>query len=138
MARAKRGSSNAKAERTLLASLSDALSKDEIRRVLACALLTLKDTSGTDALVERLGGETGATLRAVLGREGRGGARRAPRPASPGGAKVLEEWNQAWSDWQACVEASGDESGTRSASSTERSARCSARSAPRGIPGRRS
>jgi hypothetical protein len=94
-------------EGALLELLAHGLSEDEIRRVVACALLAL-DEGGRDRLVARLGGETGETLRRLLGSHGRSGAKARP---SPGGAKISQEWAKAWSDWEACVAESGDEDG---------------------------
>ncbi len=94
-------------EGALLELLAHGLSENEIRRVVACALLAL-DEGGRDRLVARLGRETGDTLRTLLGAHGRSGAKARP---SPGGAKIRQEWEKAWSDWEACVAESGDEDG---------------------------
>ena len=53
-------------EGALLALLTHGLSEDEIRRVVACALLAL-DERGRDRLVATLGRETGGTLHRLLG-----------------------------------------------------------------------
>jgi len=94
-------------ERALLELLSHGLSEDEIQRVLACALLAL-DERGRDRLLVRLGEGTGGTLRRLLASRGR--SRTTAQP-SPGGAKVREEWEKAWDEWEACVAESGDEDG---------------------------
>lgn len=94
-------------EGALLELLAHGLSEDEIRRVVACALLTL-DEGSRDRFVARLGGETGEPLRGLLGSHGRSGAKARP---SPGGAKIRQEWEKAWSDWEACVAESEDEDG---------------------------
>jgi len=94
-------------EKAMLDLLAHGLSEDEIRRVLACALLTL-DERGRDRLVARLGNETGETLRKLLGSHGQSGT--AARP-SPGAAKIRQEWESAWSEWESCVLESGDEHG---------------------------
>jgi len=104
------GARGAKKERDLLARLSGSLSDEEMRRVLACGLLALQGKGAIEDLAERLGGDTGATLRAALAAAG-GGTRGPPRPPVPGSAKVLQEWERAWDDWDACVGASGDEDG---------------------------
>ena len=94
-------------ERALLELLSHGLSAEEIQRVLACALIAL-DERGRDRLLARLGEETGGTLRRLLASHGRSGAKARP---SPGGAKIRQEWEKAWGDWEACVAESGDEDG---------------------------
>lgn len=94
-------------ERALLERLSHGLSEDEIQRVLACALLAL-DERGRDRLFGRLGAETGATLRRLL--VSRATSRTKALP-SPGSAKIREEWDKAWSEWEAYVAESGDEDG---------------------------
>jgi len=94
-------------ERALLELLSHGLSEDEIRRVLVCALLAL-DERGRDRLLARLGEETGGTLRRLLA--SRRWSRTKAQP-SPGSAKVREEWEKAWDEWEACAAESGDEDG---------------------------
>ena len=94
-------------ERALLELLTQGLSEDEIQRVVACALLAL-DERGRDRLVARLGTETGGTLRRLLSSHGRRGTKARP---SPGGAKIREEWEKAWGEWDACVAEAGDEHG---------------------------
>ena len=94
-------------ERALLELLSHGLSEEEIQRVLACALLAL-DERGHDRLLAQLGEETGGTLRRLLASRGRSRTKAQP---SPGSAKILEEWEKAWGEWEACVAESGDEDG---------------------------
>jgi hypothetical protein len=94
-------------EERLLELLAHGLSEDEIRRVVACAVLAL-DEGGRERLLARLGEETGGTLRRLLGSHGRSGAKARP---SPGGAKIRQAWETAWGDWEACVAESGDEDG---------------------------
>ncbi|MFQ5827879.1 MAG: hypothetical protein ACE5JD_01805 [Candidatus Methylomirabilia bacterium] len=94
-------------ERALLELLSHGLSEDEIQRVVACALLAL-DERGRDRLVARLGEETGRTLRRLLASQGRSGTK---ARLSPGGAKIREEWEKTWAEWESCVAESGDEHG---------------------------
>src|SRR6266851_4404464 len=95
------------AERALLELLSHGLSDEEIQRVLAAALLAL-DERGRDRLFTRLGAETGATLRRLLASRA---TSRTKAPPSPGSAKIREQWDKAWSEWEACVAESGDEDG---------------------------
>jgi hypothetical protein len=94
-------------ERALFEMLSHGLSEDEIQRVVACALLAL-DEGGRDRFVARLGSETGGTLRRLLASRGE---RRATARPSPGAAKVRQEWEKAWGEWEACVAESQDEHG---------------------------
>ena len=87
--------------------LPEALTTDEIVRALAAALFTLKQGDRV-RLIERLAPETGATLNKVLenarsGRKARGGC--------TGNAKVLQDWDGAWSDWSERISAAGMENG---------------------------
>lgn len=75
--------------------------------MLVCALLAL-DERGRDRLLAQLGEETGGTLRRLLASRGR--SRTTAQP-SPGNAKIREEWEKAWDEWEACVAESGDENG---------------------------
>lgn len=90
-------------EADILEQLRGALSKEEIERVLAGALLVL-DKTGRDRLVARLGKATGGTLRSLLKAPGGGEPR-------PGKAKILQEWERAWEMWWEHVFESGDEEG---------------------------
>ena len=65
-------------------------------------------SGGLDRLVARLGEETGRTLRRLLAPRGR--SRTTAQP-SPGSAKIREEWEKAWDEWEACVAESADEDG---------------------------
>jgi hypothetical protein len=94
-------------EGALFELLSHGLSEAEIQRVVACALLAL-DEGGRDRLVARLGAETGGTLRRLLA--SRGEHRTTARP-SPGAAKIRQEWEKAWGEWETCVAESQDEHG---------------------------
>jgi hypothetical protein len=94
-------------ERALLELLSHGLSEEEIQRVLPCALLAL-DERGRDRLFGRLGAETGATLRRLLASRA---TSRTKAPPPPGSTKIREEWDKAWSEWDASVAESGNEDG---------------------------
>lgn len=94
-------------ERALFELLSRGLSEKEIQRVLAGAVLVL-DERGREQLFARLGAETGATLRKLLASRARGHMK---APPSPGSAKIREQWDKAWSEWEACVAESGDADG---------------------------
>ena len=84
---------------TLLELLRNSLAEEEIRHVLAGALLSL-DEAGLERLVKRLEKETGETLRHVMASYKKGTPK--PKPA-PGRAKIRQEWDRAISDWRDCV-----------------------------------
>ena len=75
--------------------------------MVACALLAL-DERGRDRLIAQLGAEAGGTLRRLLASRGE---RRATARPSPGAAKIRQEWEKAWDEWEACVAESQDEHG---------------------------
>lgn len=88
----------------ILKRLSAGLSAEEIRRVLAGALNSL-DQTGVDSLLERLGSETGTALRRVLD------ADNAKHPPVPSRAKIKEEWERAWADWDSRIAQACDSEG---------------------------
>jgi hypothetical protein len=97
-------------EDTLLRGLEAALSDDEIRRVLACALLVLDDDA-RERLLACLAPETGAALGPVLSRpRARAGASKAPAAAA-GKGKLRQDWDRLWAEWDEVVEESGQEHG---------------------------
>ena len=112
IARAGGGGRAGREERELLERLSRSLSDEELRRVLAGGLLALEVKGAVGDLVERLGPDTGAALRAALATPA-GGARGRVRagPLAPGKARVRQEWERAWAEWAACVAETGDEEG---------------------------
>ncbi|MBI2291345.1 MAG: hypothetical protein HYU73_13620, partial [Betaproteobacteria bacterium] len=91
-------------EQEILKRLSTGLSEEEIQRVLAVALTSL-DESGVDRLLKQVGPETSAALRRVLD------ADNSRRPPVPGKAKVKEEWERAWEDWDARIAEACDSEG---------------------------
>jgi hypothetical protein len=91
-------------EAEILKRLSAGLSKEEIRRILAGALNSL-DQPGVDRLLQRVGSETGTALRRVLD------ADNSKRPIVPGRAKIKEEWEQAWADWDSRIAEASDSEG---------------------------
>ena len=91
----------------MLELLSHGLSEEENQRVLAAALLAL-DERGRERLFARLGAETDATLRRLLASRARSRTGASP---SPGSAKIREQWDKAWSEWEVCVTESRDEDG---------------------------
>ena len=91
-------------EPEILKRLSAGLSKKEIQRVLAGALSSL-DRAGVDRLLQGVGSDTGAVLRRILE------ADNAKQPPVPGKAKVKEEWDRAWEDWNARIAEACDSEG---------------------------
>jgi hypothetical protein len=91
-------------EGDILKRLSAGLSEEEIRRVLAGALNSL-DQAGVDRLLRRLGSETGTALRRVLD------ADNSKHSPVPGRAKIKEEWEQAWADWNSQIAEASDREG---------------------------
>lgn len=91
-------------EKEILKRLSAGLSGPEIQRVLAGALGAL-DQAGVERLLKQVGSETGAALREVLE------THNAKRSPVPGKAKVKEEWERAWNDWDARIAEACDSEG---------------------------
>jgi hypothetical protein len=91
-------------EGDILKRLSAGLSEEEIRRILAGALNSL-DQAGVDRLLQRVGSETGTALRRVLD------ADNSKCPLVPGRAKIKEEWEQAWEDWDSRIAEASDSEG---------------------------
>lgn len=89
-------------EKALIAALPEALSDEEIERVLVHSLLAL-DGPGRKRLYESLGPETGGTLRGLL--ENR---RAKPRK---GRDKVRQDWEREWESWWEIVSESSYEEG---------------------------
>jgi hypothetical protein len=96
-----------KKESSLLAALSAALSDEELRRTLVAALLAL-DHAGMSRLARRLGTETGGLVRRIVYTKPVDGRRTKP---AAGSAKIRQEWESAWAEWEECVAESGDEDG---------------------------
>jgi len=94
----------AASERDILKRLSAGLSKEEIHHVLAEALSSL-DPAGVKRLLQQVGPETSAALRGVLDADD------SKRPPVPGIAKIKEEWDQAWEDWNARIAEACDQEG---------------------------
>jgi hypothetical protein len=91
-------------EADILNRLSAGLSEQEIRRVLAGALNSL-DHAGVDRLLKRVGNETAAALRRILHRDS------SKRPPVPGKAKIKEEWEKAWDEWNSLIAEASHEEG---------------------------
>ncbi|MDO8806701.1 MAG: hypothetical protein Q7R35_19990 [Elusimicrobiota bacterium] len=93
-----------RAEKEILDRLSAGLSEEELQRVLAGALSTL-GSKGLGSLAARLGPDTGAALcRALQSYPGNASP-------NPGPAKVVQEWNRAWEDWDKVISEACDEEG---------------------------
>ena len=92
------------AETEILKRLSAGLSQEEIQRVLAGALNSL-DQAGVDRLLQGVGRETGAALRRILDVDN------PKQPPLPGKAKVKEEWERTWEDWDARIAEACDSEG---------------------------
>ena len=104
-----RASRSRKQQEKLLGLLCDGLSEDELGRVMAGSLQVM-DATAIGRLVSLLGPATGATLQSILA------AAQDDKPATRperrvGGAKILQEWKQAWREWDECVSESGLEEG---------------------------
>ncbi len=84
--------------------LSAGLSEGEIQRLLTEALTSMDQTS-LRRLAAKLGSDTGAALLRAL--KARGGA----TEAMPGAAKVRQEWERAWGEWDGLVFEACDEDG---------------------------
>ena len=91
-------------EGDILKRLSAGLSQEEIRHVLAGALKSL-GPAGVDRLLKRVGSETGAALRRALGPGD------SKQPPAPGRAKIKEEWQQAWEEWNFRIGEASDSEG---------------------------
>jgi len=87
-------------EKRLLEGLSTALSAEEVRGLLAAAVLAL-DTAGRTRLYGRLGKETSGILRALLEK----GSTFQRMPAlGASSQKIRERWTKLWADWSAAVD----------------------------------
>lgn len=91
-------------EKEILKRLSAGLSEEEIQRVLAGALRSL-DQAGVDRLLQGVGSETSAALRRILD------ADYSEHLPTPGKAKVKEEWERAWKDWDTRIAEACDSEG---------------------------
>lgn len=94
-------------EKELERLLPEALTAEEIVRALAAALLTPKQ-GDRERLIGRLGPETGVTLRRVLENAT---SKQTVREGLAGSAKVLQEWERAWNEWNECISNAGTENG---------------------------
>ena len=106
----KRSSAVPPEEDALLRRLEEALSDEEIRRVVASAVLVL-DGASQKRLLARLGPETAAALVPALAPPRKDA--RSPKPAmvAAGKGKLRQEWDRLWQDWASVVDESGAEHG---------------------------
>ena len=106
----KRSSAVPPEEDALLRRLEEALSDEEIRRVVASAVLVL-DGASQKRLLARLGPETAAALVPALAPPRKDA--RSPKPAmvAAGKGKLRQEWDRLWQDWAHVVDESGAEHG---------------------------
>lgn len=96
--------SDSRKENEILDRLSAGLSEAEIQRVLSGALSTL-GSEGIGRLAANLGPDTGAALRRAMQISSK-----SPSPI-PGPAKILQEWNRAWEDWNGIISKACEEEG---------------------------
>lgn len=96
-------------DEAVLARLHEALSEDEIRHILAVALQSL-DEAGWGRLQARIGTDTRATLRAVLGAPSRERNQR-EQAMVPGMAKIEQEWKKLWCEWEDAISEVSSETG---------------------------
>ena len=94
-------------EKLLLDRLSDALSAEEMHRVLATAVLVLDD-AGRRRLYRQVGEETAAVLRTLLAK---GPAEKRTPALTPSAGRIREHWANLWSKWDAVVLESATENG---------------------------
>lgn len=86
------------------ADLRALLSDSELEATLSAALLALGPAE-LERVATNLGDDTGEVLRATIARRG------ARRPVAASATRVRQDWDRAWSAWDECIAASGDEHG---------------------------
>jgi hypothetical protein len=99
-----------KEERDLLCRIEEALSDEEIRRVLGSALLILDD-NGRKRLCARLAPETEMALSAALDSPRRHAQASKTAVVVAGKGKLRQEWDRLWQEWAEVVGETGDEHG---------------------------
>jgi hypothetical protein len=92
-------------EDALVLRLEGAFSTEELRRVLASALLVL-DEAARDRLFARLGPEASGVLAQALRPRAKAARRASPTPTR---GKLHQEWDRAWREWNEVVGQTGDE-----------------------------
>jgi hypothetical protein len=102
--------SRTRPEDALFRRLEDALSEDEIRRVLVCALEGLSGAARDD-LLARIGPETAAALRSVLSPPLEGARSPGPKAPAASKAKLRQEWGRLWEQWEAVIASANDDEG---------------------------
>jgi len=97
-------------EESLLRRLENALSEEEIRRVVASTLLVLDDAS-RKRLLTRIAPETAAALIPALDPPRKPArSQKAAMPAA-GKGKLRQEWDRLWQEWTRIIDESGAEHG---------------------------
>jgi len=91
----------------LVNRLSAHFSQDEIQKVFGRSLLAL-DTAGMERMIAGLETETAAAVRKLLKT---GTRRKQAKMTRPTSAKIRQEWDAAWRDWDACISETCDEGG---------------------------
>jgi len=105
---ARKGTGPQEPRAELTTALEAVLSTEEVRRATAAAFLAL-DEAGRQRLLEQLPVETAEALRPVL--NGVGGSKRSRPPIAAGRAKVRQDWQQLWNEWNESINESGYEEG---------------------------
>jgi hypothetical protein len=97
-------------EDSLLRRLEEALSEEEIRRVVASSLLVLDDAS-RKRLLARIAPETAAALIPALDPPRKPARSQKAAMSAAGKGKLRQEWDRLWQEWTRIVDESGAETG---------------------------
>ncbi len=89
-------------------ALESALSREELSRVAAGALLAM-DEAGRQRMLEQLPPDTAEAILPIL--EAPRSGESVPATAQVGKAKVRETWQGLWAEWNECIDESGLEKG---------------------------
>jgi len=92
----------------LMERLSAHFSQEEIHKIFGHALLAL-DPAGLERMAAGLEKETAAALRKALKPTRK--LEKSKTPSHPTAAKVRQEWDSAWRDWDSCIAETADERG---------------------------
>lgn len=97
-------------EDSLLQRLDEALSEEEIRRVVASSLLVLDDAS-RKRLLARVAPETAAALISALDPPRKTARNQKATVPAAGKGKLRQEWDRLWQEWARIVDETGAETG---------------------------